>query len=51
MMKYVITSVADQSRLIICPLAVALQIPFLQVRENNWALNYRNKHWFCTYDL
>mmetsp|Transcript_3126 Transcript_3126/g.7169 ORF Transcript_3126/g.7169 Transcript_3126/m.7169 type:complete len:190 (-) Transcript_3126:12-581(-) len=25
--------------------------PFLQLRENNWALNYRNKHWFCTYDL
>lgn len=25
--------------------------PFIQVRENNWAVNYRRNGWYVTYDL
>lgn len=28
-----------------------LQEPFVQVRENNWAVHYRHKRAFVTYDL
>ena len=28
-----------------------VQDAFIQLRENNWALNYRGKRWSVTYDL
>lgn len=28
-----------------------VQDAFVQLRENNWALNYRGKRWSVTYDL
>lgn len=31
--------------------AAHAQEPYVQVRENNWAVNFRRNRWFLTYDL